>query len=63
VRASMKEAYDLGISATPPMFINGQKIDGAVPISQVRAAIDLALKDSGQPVPDHSAAASGPASK
>jgi protein-disulfide isomerase len=62
VKASMKEADDLGINATPTMFINGQKLDGAVPISQVRAALDQALKDEGQPVPDHSAA-SAPASK
>lgn len=63
VKASMKEADDLGINATPTMFINGQKIDGAVPISQVRAALDQALKDAGQPVPDHSSASPGPASR
>jgi protein-disulfide isomerase len=63
VKASMKEADDLGINATPTMFINGQKLDGAVPISQVRAALDQALKDEGQPVPDHSTATTGPASK
>src|ERR1700733_10868468 len=63
VKASMKEADDLGINATPTMFINGQKLDGAVPIGQVRAALDQALKDAGQPMPDHSTAAPGPASK
>ncbi|HEY6764537.1 MAG TPA: thioredoxin domain-containing protein [Candidatus Sulfotelmatobacter sp.] len=64
VKASMKEADGIGVSATPTMFINGQKIDGAVPISEVRAALDQALKDAGQPVPDHSARASAaPASK
>jgi protein-disulfide isomerase len=63
VKASMKEADDLGINATPTMFINGQKLDGAVPIGQVRAALDQALKDAGQPVPDRSPAAPGPASK
>src|SRR4051812_30820940 len=34
VRASMKEADDLGVSATPTLFINGQKIDGAVPLNE-----------------------------
>src|SRR6202451_1605241 len=63
VKASMKEADDLGINATPTMFINGQKLDGAVPIGQVRAALDQALKDAAQPMPDHSTAAPGPASK
>ena len=53
VKASMKEAEGIGVSATPTMFINGQKIDGAVPIGDVRAALDRALKDAGQPVPTH----------
>ena len=56
VKASMKEAEGLGVEATPTLFINGQKIDGAVPISEVRAALDQALKDANLPVPDHSAA-------
>ena len=63
VRASMKEADGLGVSATPTLFINGQKLDGAVPISEVRAALDAALKDAGQPVPEHVASAPTPASK
>ncbi len=62
VKASVKQGDELGINATPTMFINGQKLDGAVPISEVRAALDQALKDAGQAVPDH-AAAPGPASK
>jgi protein-disulfide isomerase len=63
VRASMKEADGLGVNATPTLFINGQKIDGAVPISEVRAALDTALKDAGQPVPEHIPSAPTPASK
>jgi protein-disulfide isomerase len=63
VRASMKEADALGVNGTPALFINGQKIDGAVPISDVRAALDAALKDAGQPVPEHVQSASAPASK
>jgi protein-disulfide isomerase len=63
VRASMKEGDTLGVSATPTLFINGQKIDGAVPSSELRAALDLALKDEGQPVPEHSPSAPAPASK
>ena len=63
VRASMKEADGLGISATPTLFINGQKIDGAVPVSEVRAALDTALTDAGQPVPEHVPSAPTPASK
>jgi protein-disulfide isomerase len=63
VRASMKEADGLGVNATPTLFINGQKIDGAVPISEVRAALDSALRDAGQPVPTHTPSAPTPASK
>lgn len=63
VRASMKEADGIGVNATPTMFINGQKIDGAVPISEVRAALDTALKDAGQAVPEHVPSAPTPASK
>ncbi|MGP0018257.1 MAG: DsbA family protein [Candidatus Sulfotelmatobacter sp.] len=63
VRASMKEADDLGINGTPAIFINGQKLDGAVPISEVRAALDAALKDAGEPVPQHLPSALAPASK
>ena len=59
----MKEADALGVNATPTLFINGQKIDGAVPISEVRAALDSALRDAGQPVPTHTPSAPTPASK
>jgi len=64
VRASIKEAEDLGLNATPTLFINGQKIDGVVPAATVREALDAALRDAGQPVPLHAAqAAPAPASK
>ena len=63
VRASMKEADGLGVNATPTLFINGQKIDGAVPLNEIRAALDQALKDAGQPVPEHLPSAPAPASK
>ena len=63
VRASMKEADGLGVNGTPALFINGQKIDGAVPIAEVRAALDLALRDAGQPVPEHIPETPAPTSK
>jgi protein-disulfide isomerase len=63
VRASMKEADGIGVNATPTLFINGQKIDGAVSANEVRAALDNALKDAGQPVPAHLPSAPTPASK
>jgi len=63
IKASLKDGDDIGVDATPTLFVNGQKIDGAVPISQVRAALDSALKDANLPVPQHPGAAAAPASK
>ena len=63
VRASMKEADSLGINGTPALFINGQKLDGAVPTAEVRAVLDAALRDAGEPVPQHLPMAPAPASK
>ena len=65
VKASMKQAEAAGAEgATPTLFINGEKIDGAVPVSQVRAALDRALKDADLPVPEHPATAvAAPVSK
>lgn len=63
VKASMKEADDLGVNGTPALFINGRKLDGAVPINEVRAALDAALRDAGEPVPQHAPVASAPPSK
>ena len=57
VRASMKEGDDLGVNATPTLFINGQKLDGAVPPDDVRKALDHALKDAGVAPPEHKASA------
>jgi protein-disulfide isomerase len=53
VRASMREAETVGVDATPTMFINGQKLDGAVPPDEVRLALDQALKDAGATPPEH----------
>lgn len=47
LQSSMAEADKLGVSATPTLFINGYKIDGAVPPSELHAAIDSALHDAG----------------
>ena len=39
------------------MFVNGQKLDGAVPAEEVRLALDQALKDAGVAPPEHKPAA------
>jgi protein-disulfide isomerase len=63
VKASIKEGDSIGVDATPTLFINGEKVDGAVPIGELRAALDRALKDANLPVPEHPAGAAAPASK
>ncbi|MFC5860915.1 DsbA family protein [Acidicapsa dinghuensis] len=61
VRASMKEAEDLGIEGTPYLFIDGEHIDGAQPLPQVWAAIDRALRAAGvEPPPAESPSAPAP---
>ncbi len=42
--ASMNEASSLGVEATPVIFIDGMKLDGAVPEEQLRLALDKELK-------------------
>ena len=51
VQESVKEATSLGVSATPVLFINGEKIDGAVPAEELRATLERALKNAGQSAP------------
>jgi len=47
VRASAREAESLKIEGTPALFIDGERIDGAVPESQLWLVIDRALRDAG----------------
>jgi protein-disulfide isomerase len=51
VKSSMSEADMLGVSATPTLFINGQKLDGAIPAQELTAIINRALADAGESVP------------
>jgi predicted DsbA family dithiol-disulfide isomerase len=42
----------LGVEGTPALFINGLRLDGAVPSKELRATIDQALRDAGEKVPE-----------
>jgi protein-disulfide isomerase len=53
VKASQSEGDKIGVSATPAMFVNGQKVDGAVPIEELRVVLDRALLDAGVTPPEH----------
>jgi len=47
VRASMKEAEALRIEGAPAVFIDGERISGAVPQDQLWTVIDRALRAAG----------------
>lgn len=59
VRASMKEGEALNVDGTPTMFINGERLSGALPVEQVWSVVDRALMAVGVAPPP--AAASAPA--
>ena len=60
VKASLREGEQLNVSATPTMFVNGQQVDGALPINELRAVFDRALDQAGVPAPQHPVAAPAP---
>lgn len=51
VKASIKEAEGLGVDSTPALFINGEKLEGAVPLEILYQMIDGALTASGETPP------------
>jgi protein-disulfide isomerase len=61
ILASTKEAESLGLEGTPMLFVNGEKVSGAVPQDLLWAAIDRALRAAGeQPPPPPSPPAPAP---
>lgn len=51
VRASLKEGEALGVEGTPAIFVEGERIGGALPQSQVWMVIDRALRAAGEQPP------------
>ena len=51
VKASIKAGSDLGVEATPALYINGERLEGAVPVEYVYRMIDNALIAAGQTPP------------
>src|SRR6266487_3417090 len=47
VKASVKEGESLGVSCTPTMFVNGQMVDGARSVAEIRSLFDNALQQAG----------------
>jgi protein-disulfide isomerase len=59
LKASMDEAASVGVEATPAVFIDGMKMDGAVPEDELKLALDKELKAVGAEAPAKLAAAPG----
>jgi protein-disulfide isomerase len=55
VKASVHEGEALGVEATPTLFVNGEQVDGALPLSELRAILDRALVQAGETPPVHPA--------
>jgi protein-disulfide isomerase len=51
IKESVKLGETLGVDATPALFINGEKVEGALPVEYVYRMIDNALIASGQTPP------------
>jgi protein-disulfide isomerase len=47
VRASAREAESLGVEGTPALFVDGERISGALPQEQLWIVIDRALRAAG----------------
>jgi protein-disulfide isomerase len=62
VKASIKEAESLGVEATPTMFVNGEKVDGALPVNELRAVLDRALQQAGVSAPPVASTTASPVS-
>jgi protein-disulfide isomerase len=60
IKASKVEAEGVGVTATPTLFVNGQEMDGAISVFEMRATLDRALEQAGvsSPPPAHTEASS-----
>jgi protein-disulfide isomerase len=63
INNSLKEASVLGLDGAPALFVNGERINGAVPEEQVWIAIDRALRAAGEEPPPPPAPAAQPTGK
>ena len=64
MKTSMAEADAIGVSATPTVFVNGERLEGAVDIDEVRAALNQRLLEAGvQPPAPPAKPQPAPASK
>ncbi len=55
VRASMAEGDKLAIDSTPTLFVNGERMSGAIPEAEMRQILDRALVAAGERAPQSDA--------
>ncbi|MGZ4825515.1 MAG: DsbA family protein [Terriglobales bacterium] len=60
VKSSIAEGDSVGVSATPTMFVNGQRMEGALDADQVRAALNQQLLAAGVQPPAPTPASASP---
>jgi len=63
IKASMAEGDKLNISATPTLFINGEKVEGAMDAADLRLALNRQLKAAGVEPPPPPPAPAKPAAQ
>jgi protein-disulfide isomerase len=64
MKASIAEGDSIGVNATPTVFVNGERLEGAVDIDEVKAALNQRLLEAGvQPPPAPTTPHQAPASK
>lgn len=49
VREANALADAMGVRATPTFFVNGRRVEGALPAAEFRAMLDRALREAGRP--------------
>ena len=59
VKESAREADGLGIDGTPALFVDGERINGAIPEQQLWIVIDRALRAAGEQPPPEPARPAG----
>jgi len=59
LKASVKEAEGVGVESTPAVFVDGMKMDGAVPEDEFKVVLDKELRNVGGEAPAKTAAAPG----
>jgi protein-disulfide isomerase len=55
VRASMAEGDKLAVDSTPTLFVNGERMSGAIPEAEMRQVLDRALVAAGERAPQSDA--------